>query len=54
MGANRVNIDMYLAVARALAGMIPPQKISATNIIPRQMDWRISPVIARVTRVLLV
>lgn len=47
VGANRVNIDMYLAAAYALAGMIPAEKISATNIIPRQMDWRISPVIAR-------
>ncbi len=47
VGANRVNIDMYLAAARALADMIPAANISATNIIPRQMDWRISPVIAR-------
>ena len=47
VGANRVNIDMYLAAARALADMIPADKLSATNIIPRQMDWRISPVIAR-------
>ena len=47
VGANRVNIDMYLAAARALADMIPAAKLSATNIIPRQMDWRISPVIAR-------
>jgi malate dehydrogenase (oxaloacetate-decarboxylating) len=47
VGANRVNIDMYLAAARALAGMIPQDRLSATNIIPRQMDWRISPVIAR-------
>jgi len=47
VGANRVNIAMYLAAAYALAGMIPAEKLSPTNIIPRQMDWRISPVIAR-------
>ena len=47
VGANRVNIDMYLAAAEALAGMIPAEQLSPTNIIPRQMDWRISPVIAR-------
>ncbi len=47
VGADRANIDMYLAAARALADMIPEDKISPTNIIPRQMDWRISPVVAR-------
>jgi malate dehydrogenase (oxaloacetate-decarboxylating) len=47
VGAHRVNIDMYLAAARALAGMIPEEKLSPNNIIPRQMDWRISPVVAR-------
>ena len=47
VGANRVTIDMYLAAARALAGMIPEEKLSPNNIIPRQMDWRISPVIAK-------
>lgn len=47
VGANRVNIPMYLAAAYALADMIPAENISPTNIIPRQMDWRISPVIAR-------
>ncbi len=46
VGANRVNIEMYLAAARALAGMIPDDKLSPQNIIPRQMDWHISPVIA--------
>ena len=46
VGAHRVNIDMYLAAARALADMIPEDKLSPTNIIPRQMDWHISPVIA--------
>ena len=47
VGATRVNIEMYLAAAHALADMIPAEKLSPTNIIPRQMDWRISPVIAR-------
>ena len=47
MGALRVNLDMFLAAARALAAMIPAEKLSPTNIIPRQMDWRISPVVAR-------
>jgi malate dehydrogenase (oxaloacetate-decarboxylating) len=47
VGATRVNIAMYLAAAHALAHMIPEEKLSPTNIIPRQMDWRISPVIAR-------
>jgi len=47
VGALRVNIDMYLAAARALAAMIPEDKLSPTNIIPRQMDWRIAPVVAQ-------
>ncbi len=47
VGANRVNVPMYLAAAHALAGMIPEEKLSPDNIIPRQMDWRISPVVAR-------
>ncbi len=46
VGANRVNIEMYLAAARALAGMIPDDRLTPQNIIPRQMDWHISPVIA--------
>lgn len=46
VGANRVNIEMYLAAARALAGMIPDDQLSPHQIIPRQMDWHISPVIA--------
>lgn len=46
VGANRVNIEMYLAAARALAGMIPDDQLSPQQIIPRQMDWHISPVIA--------
>ncbi|MFA5109823.1 MAG: malic enzyme-like NAD(P)-binding protein, partial [Desulfobaccales bacterium] len=46
VGALRVNIDMFLAAARALAAMIPDDQLSPTNIIPRQMDWRISPVVA--------
>jgi malate dehydrogenase (oxaloacetate-decarboxylating) len=47
VGANKVNIEMYLAAARALAALIPEEELSPTNIIPRQMDWRISPVVAR-------
>jgi len=46
VGANRVNVAMYLAAARALADMIPEDKVSPHHIIPRQMDWHISPVIA--------
>jgi malate dehydrogenase (oxaloacetate-decarboxylating) len=46
VGAIRVNIQMYLAAARALAGMIPDDQLTPQNIIPRQMDWHISPVIA--------
>jgi malate dehydrogenase (oxaloacetate-decarboxylating) len=46
VGAHRVNIEMYLAAARALADMIPEDQLSPQNIIPRQMDWHISPVIA--------
>jgi malate dehydrogenase (oxaloacetate-decarboxylating) len=46
VGAERVNVQMYLAAARAIAGMIPEDKLSPTNIIPRQMDWHISPVVA--------
>ncbi len=46
VGALRVNIDMFLAAARALAAMIPADQLSPANIVPRQMDWRISPVVA--------
>jgi malate dehydrogenase (oxaloacetate-decarboxylating) len=46
VGANRVNTGMYLAAARALSNLIPAERLSPTNIIPRQMDWHISPVIA--------
>ncbi len=46
VGAENFNLEMYLAAAQALADMIPPEKLSATNIIPRQMDWHISPVVA--------
>ncbi len=47
VGAHRVNIDMYLAAARAVAEIIPVDQVSPSNIIPRQMDWHISPTIAR-------
>jgi malate dehydrogenase (oxaloacetate-decarboxylating) len=46
VGAERVNVQMYLAAARALTGMIPEEELSPHNIIPRQMDWHISPVVA--------
>ncbi len=46
VGADRVNKEMYLAASQALAGMIPEGKLSPTNIIPRQMDWHISPVVS--------
>ncbi|MGD8529791.1 MAG: malic enzyme-like NAD(P)-binding protein [Syntrophobacterales bacterium] len=45
--ARRVNRAMYLEMARDLAAMIPEKDLSPSNIIPRQMDWRISPVIAK-------
>ncbi|MEJ2657508.1 MAG: malic enzyme-like NAD(P)-binding protein [Desulfobacterales bacterium] len=44
--AKRINREMFIAASRALAGMIPENKLSPTNIIPRQMDWNISPVVA--------
>lgn len=44
--AYRVNREMFLEAARALSAMIPESKLSTDNIIPRQMDWRISPVVA--------
>lgn len=47
VGAERVNVQMYLAAARAVADMIPEDQLSPNNIIPRQMDWRISPVVAQ-------
>ncbi len=46
VGAENFNLEMYLAAAQALADMIPPEKLSPTNIIPRQMDWHISPVVS--------
>jgi malate dehydrogenase (oxaloacetate-decarboxylating) len=46
VGAERVNVQMYLAAAYAIAGMIPEDKLSPANFIPRQMDWHISPVVA--------
>ncbi len=47
VGATRVTIDMYLAAARALAAMIPEEELAPNHIIPRQMDWRVSPVVAK-------
>jgi malate dehydrogenase (oxaloacetate-decarboxylating) len=47
VGAERVNIEMFLAAAQAVADLIPEEELSSGNIIPRQMDWRISPVVAR-------
>lgn len=47
VGAERVNVQMYLAAARAVADMIPEERLGPDNIIPRQMDWRISPVVAQ-------
>jgi malate dehydrogenase (oxaloacetate-decarboxylating) len=47
VGANRANIQMYLAAARALADLVPEEKLSPGNIIPRQMDLRISPALAQ-------
>ncbi len=44
--AREVNQDMFIAASKALAGLIPEDKLSPTNIIPRQMDWRISPAVA--------
>jgi len=44
--ARRVNREMFLEAARALAAMIPENELTPTNIIPRQMDWKISPVVA--------
>jgi malate dehydrogenase (oxaloacetate-decarboxylating) len=46
VGAERVNVEMYLAAARDLAAMIPEGKLSPNNIIPRQMDFHIAPVVA--------
>ena len=46
VGAERVNVQMYLAAARDLAAMIPEGELSPTNIIPRQMDFQIGPVVA--------
>jgi len=46
VGAERANVQMYLAAARSIAGMIPEEKLSPHNIIPRQMDWHISPVVS--------
>jgi malate dehydrogenase (oxaloacetate-decarboxylating) len=47
VGAERANVQMFLAAAQDLAAMIPEAKLGPENIIPRQMDWRISPVVAR-------
>ncbi len=46
VGAERVNVQMYLAAARALTSLIPEEELSPHNIIPRQMDWHISPVVS--------
>uniref|UniRef100_A0A7C3SL74 NADP-dependent malic enzyme n=1 Tax=Desulfobacca acetoxidans TaxID=60893 RepID=A0A7C3SL74_9BACT len=47
VGAEQVNVQMHLAAARAVAEMIPEARLGPDNIIPRQMDWRISPVVAQ-------
>ncbi len=47
VGAERVNVEMYVAAAQAMAAMIPEEELSPTNIIPRQMDFHIAPVVAQ-------
>ncbi len=44
--AREVNQSMLLAASKALANLITEQQLSPSNIVPRQMDWRISPAVA--------
>ena len=44
--AREVNRSMLIAASKALANLIPEKELSPTNIVPRQMDWRISPAVA--------
>ena len=44
--AREVNRSMLIAASKALANLIPEEELSPTNIVPRQMDWRISPAVA--------
>ena len=45
--ASDINEEMKLAAARALAGLIPPEELSADNIIPAAFDPRVCPAVAK-------
>ena len=45
--ASDINEEMKLAAARALAELIPPEELSAENIIPAAFDPRVCPAVAQ-------
>lgn len=46
-GASDINDEMNMAAARALAGLIPDDELSADNIIPKAFDPAVGPAVAR-------
>ena len=44
--ASDINEDMMVAATYAIAGLIPDQEISSTNIIPGAFDPRVAPAVA--------
>ncbi len=44
--ASDINEEMKLAAARALAELVPPEELSAENIIPAAFDPRVCPAVA--------
>jgi malate dehydrogenase (oxaloacetate-decarboxylating) len=45
-GASDINDEMNMAAARALAGLIPDDQLSAENIIPKAFDPAVGPAVA--------
>ena len=45
--ASRINEEMKLAAALALAALVPEEELSAENIMPKPFDPRVGPAVAK-------
>jgi len=44
--ASDINEEMKIAAAYAIAGLIPDEELSETNILPAALDERVAPAVA--------
>ncbi len=47
VGARRVNETMLIAAARAIASVVSDRELNADHIVPRVLDYRVAPAVAR-------